>query len=148
MNVEATTAAPIDTGADTIAVGVFEGEGVAHDQPGEPLGALLQSGEAGSESGRIAVTHVDGRRFLVVGLGSRERWGGEAARVAAAKAHGRARELRAGRLCWEVPHHVGAETVMGLVEGTMLHAYRFDRFKRSNGDHQLEALVLSAHHDV
>ena len=149
MRVEATTAAPLQTGSDTIAVGVFEGEGVAHDLPGEPLQALLEGGEAGRESGRLAVTHADGHRVFLVGLGSRERWDGEGARATAAKVHGRARELRAGRLCWEVPHHVGEDTVAGLVEGTMLHAYRFKRFKASKqGEHELDSLVLSAHHDI
>jgi hypothetical protein len=28
-----------------------------------------------------------------------------------------------------VPHHVSDQIVAGLVEGTMLHAYRFDRYK-------------------
>jgi len=149
VNVEATTAAPLDTGADTIAVGVFEGEGVPHDLPGEPLGALLAGGEASAEHARVAVWHADGRRFVLAGLGPRERWDGERARVAAAAVHGRARELGAVRLCWEVPHHVGAETVAGLVEGTMLHAYRFERFKRGPGGRPAVAeLVLSAHHDV
>jgi leucyl aminopeptidase len=148
VRVEATTAGPRDTGADTIAIGVFEGESVAHDLPGAPLQGLLDSGEASPESGRIAVTHAEGLRLVLVGLGSRARWDGEAARASAAKVHGRARELRSRRLCWEVPHHVGVETVAGLVEGTMLHAYRFERFKKDSNHHQLDSLVLSAHHDI
>jgi leucyl aminopeptidase len=39
--------------------------------------------------------------------------------------------------------------VAGLVEGTMLHAYRFDRYKRSSDDpRSIGALLVSAHHDV
>ena len=38
MHVEGATSSPLETGADTIMVGVFDGEGVAHDLPGEPLG--------------------------------------------------------------------------------------------------------------
>ncbi len=151
MHVEATTAGPLDTGADTIVVGVFEGENVAHDLSGDALGALLSSGEARREFKRLAVTHADGARAIVVGLGDRSEFDGERARVAAAVAHGRARELGARTLCWEVPHHVGADVVEGLVEGTLLHAYRFDRYKPnkpSEDSRQVQKLVLSAHHDV
>ena len=45
MDVEATTDGPLQTVADTVAVGVFEGEAVAHDLPGGALMALLHSGE-------------------------------------------------------------------------------------------------------
>ena len=46
MNATATTDAPDATAADTVVVGVFEDEGVAHDLEGGPLDALLDSGEA------------------------------------------------------------------------------------------------------
>ena len=149
MDVEATTADPLDTDADTIAVGIFEGEDVAHDVPGGALGALLQSGEARRAFKRIAVTHAEGRRFVVVGLGARDEFDGERARVAAAVAHGRARELGASTLCWEVPHQVDDAIVGGLVEGTLLHAYRFDRYKRSpDNARAVGRLFISAHRDV
>jgi leucyl aminopeptidase len=146
MRASATTDAPLATSADAIAVGVFEQEGVAHELPGGELGALLDSGEASREFRRAAVTHFDGRRFIVIGLGAREQFDAERARVAAAVAHARARELRSSRLCWEVPHHVGDEIVAGLVEGTLLHAYRFERYKPAGGG--IDEFVFSAHHDV
>ncbi|MFZ0382405.1 MAG: M17 family peptidase N-terminal domain-containing protein, partial [Solirubrobacteraceae bacterium] len=111
MRVEATTQSPLDTGADTIVVGVFEGEGIAHDVPGGALNALLESGEAQRKFKRLAVTHAEGRRFVLVGLGARDEFEPERARVAAAVAHGRARELGAATVCWEVPHHVDDEVV-------------------------------------
>ncbi len=151
MNVTATTSAPLQTRADTIAVGVFEGEDVAHDLPGEPLSALLRSGEGSRERGRVAVVHAEGRRHIVLGLGARDRFTPERARSVAGAAAERARELRAESLCWEVPHHVGDGVVAGLVEGTLLRDYRFDRYKRertSAGAHQLGELILSAHHDL
>ncbi|MGH2882787.1 MAG: leucyl aminopeptidase family protein, partial [Solirubrobacteraceae bacterium] len=50
------------------------------------------------------------------------------------------------------PHHVGDEVVEGLVQGTLLHAYRFDRYKKSvsqdSREREVQALVLSAHHDI
>jgi leucyl aminopeptidase len=148
VNVEATTDGPLATGADTVVVGVFEGEEVAHDLPGGALGALLDSGEARREFKRLAVTHADGVRVILVGLGDRARFDDERARVAAGVAHGRARELSADTLCWEVPHHVGGEVVEGLVHGTLLHAYRFERYKPSEDSRRVGRLLLSAHHDV
>ncbi len=148
MRVQATTGAPRESGADTIAVGVFEGEDVAHDLAGGPLAELLDRGEASRETGRIALVHVEDKRFLLLGLGSRERWDGERARAAAALALTRARELGTRVLCWEVPHHVGSETVAGLVEGTLLCAYRFERYKRAPAPRGPEALILSAHHEI
>jgi leucyl aminopeptidase len=148
VNVEATTAAPLDAGADTIVVGVFEGEDVAHDLPDGMLGALLESGEAQRKFKRLAVTHHAGVRVILVGLGPRDRFDGERARVAAGLAHRRAHEMGASRLCWEVPHHVGDPVVEGLVHGTLLHDYRFERYKPSEDSRRLQSLVLSAHHDV
>ena len=149
MHVEATTGPPLDTGADTIAVGVFDGESVPHDLPGGELGALLETGEAGSEFKHLALAHAHDRRFLMIGLGSRADFDAERARVAAAIAHRRARELGTAGLCWEVPHHASDEIVGGIVEGTVLHAYRFDRYKRRpDSANAVANLILSAHHDV
>src|SRR5262249_51077050 len=73
---------------------------------------------------------------------------GERARIAAGVAHGRARELAADTMCWEVPHHVGDEVVEGLVHGTLLHDYRFERYKPSEDSRRVNTLLVSAHHDV
>ncbi len=153
MQVEATTAGPLDSGADTIVVGVFEGEDVAHDLPGDALAALLVSGEGQRKFNALAVTHSGGIRAILIGLGERGKFDAEWARAAAGVAHRRARELGATKMCWEVPHHVGDEVVEGLVQGTLLHAYRFDRYKPNSSsddsnERQVQALALSAHHDI
>jgi leucyl aminopeptidase len=147
VNVGATTANPLETDADTIAVGVFEGEGIAHDLPDGSLTALLDSGEAKRKREHLALAHAAGRRFILVGLGARGRFDAEAARGCSAVVHRRALELGARKLCWEVPHHVSDAIVGGLVEGTLLHAYVFDRYKPST-DAPLDELLISAHHDV
>src|SRR3954454_7954326 len=146
MRVTATTDAPPATDADTIAVGVFEDEGVAHDHGGV-LQALVDSGEAKRGLRKLAVTHAEGKRYIVAGLGARGDFDPERARVAAAAVTGRARELGARALCWEVPHHVGDPVVGGLVEGTLLASYAYTEFKTAD-DGGLETLLLSAHHDV
>ena len=151
MDVEATTRNPPETDADCVVVGVFEGEDVAHDTPGGELQALLESGEARRAFRKLAIGHAAGKRWVLVGLGARDEFDAERARVAAAVAYARATELGSATLCWEVPHHVGDEVVAGLVEGTLLRAYRFDRYKSGDGnddDRQVTRLLVSAHHDV
>src|SRR4051812_13185284 len=146
MRVTATTEAPPATEADTIVVGVFEDEGIAHDHGGV-LQALVDSGEAKRGLRKLAVTHADGRRYIVAGLGGRSEFDPERARIAAASALARAKELGTRTLCWEGPHHVGEAHAAGLVEGTLLAAYAFTRYKEPPKD-GIEALVLSAHDDV
>ena len=148
VHAEATTQNPFETDADTVVIGVFEDEGVAHDLPGGELMALLDNGEAQRKFKRLAVTHAQGRRVILAGLGDRTKFDGERARAAAGVVQARAAELSTKTLCWEVPHHVGDDVVAGLVEGTALRAYRFDRYKKAEDPDPFERLVLSAHHDV
>ncbi len=149
MRITASTDSPLTTSADTIAVGVFDGEDVAHDVADGTLQRLLDRGEARRAFKHLAVAHAEERRFVVIGLGSRDAFDAERARIAAAAVHGRARELGTKALCWEVPHHVDDAIVAGLVEGTVLAGYRFDRYRNHpEDDSALETLLLSAHHDV
>jgi len=149
MQVHATTAAPAETAADTLVIGVFDGEDVAH----AGLQALLESGEAKRAHGAVALTHEGSRRRLLAGLGKREEFDSERARVSAAKVAKRAGELGAKVLCWELPPG-GDDAVAGaLVEGTILASYRFDRYKEqpkdeSERDTPLEQLIVSAAADV
>jgi leucyl aminopeptidase len=146
MRVSSTTVAPRDTAADTIAVGVFEGESVAHDVDGV-LQALVDSGEAKTAFRKVAVAHASGRRYVLAGLGKRDEFDDERARVTAATVLGRAKELGTRVLCWEIPHHVDAP---GFVEGTLLAAYEYRAYKTSGDDDgaSLDELVVSAHHDT
>jgi leucyl aminopeptidase len=150
MHASATTDAPAATKADTIAVGAFDDEGIAHDLEGAPLTALLEGGEARTSFKHLALHHGDGRRWLVVGLGRRDAFDPERARVAAATVHGRARELGTRTLCWELPHHVPDDVAAALVEGTILSGYRFDRYRARPEDEprEVQEVVVSSHHDV
>jgi leucyl aminopeptidase len=150
VDVTATTALPAEAEADTAVVGLFEGERVAHDVDGV-LQGLIDAGEARPRARHLAVAHAGGRRWILVGLGAREGFDAERARVAAATALTRARELGTRVLCWEVPHKVGDEIGGALVEGTLLAAYRFEAFKGTPSEDAARGpvqLVLSAHHDV
>ena len=113
------------------------------------LGALVESGEARSELRSLAVAHAAGKRWILVGGGSRDAFDGERARVVAAAALGRARELGARSLCWELPHKVPDAVAGAIVEGTLLTAYRYTAFKSDPGADRAPAeLIVSAHHDV
>ena len=149
MDVTATTAAPVETAADTVALGVFEGKRIPHDLDGAPLQALLDSGEARPRFEHLAHTHGEGKRWILVGLGSRDDFTPERARIAAARAHGRARELGTTTLCWELPHRLEDVEVAAFVEGTLLAARRFDRYRGGAEDRPTEigTLIVSDHAD-
>jgi leucyl aminopeptidase len=126
--------------ADTVAVGVFDGETVDLG----PAQALLDGGEAKPEFKHLAVTHSDGRRLIVAGLGARDQFDAERARIAAAVVGRRAQELGARQVCWELPRGGDARHAAGIVEGTVLGGYRFTRYRRPPEDRALEQLTISA----
>src|SRR3982750_815454 len=104
MRVSSTTSSPSDSGADTLAIGVFDGETVAHDVKGDALQRLIDAGEgrtalrhdAGVQGGalhrrvdrgegrpafrRVAVELAADRRWVIVGLGPRSQFDAEKAR--------------------------------------------------------------------
>src|ERR687897_755537 len=131
--VSARSGAPEETAADTRVVGVFEGDSLADPA----LQRLIDLGEAKRALKKVAVAHEDApgggqRRVLIAGLGKRDEFGAEQARVAAAAAAARAKELGAVSLSWAAPQ---GEAIAGaLVEGTLLKLYSFDRFKSKSGD--------------
>src|SRR4051794_12491830 len=128
IDITARAGAPQETDADTRVIGLFEGE-TPDDDAARPL---VEAGEAKGALKKLAVTHEDGRRLIVAGLGKRDEFDDERARVAAGVAAQRARELGAKRLSWAVPE--GSGTAGAIVEGTLLALYEFKRFKSSDGD--------------
>jgi len=133
MQVTATTQPGADADADTVAVGVFDGDEAPPNTPAE-LGELLASGEARRSFKSLALTHAGGKRWLVVGLGARGDFNAERARVAAAVVGERLRELSTRALCWEAPAASPPEVAAALVEGTGLADYRFERYKSASRD--------------
>jgi leucyl aminopeptidase len=128
MEVSATTTPCRESDVDTVAIGLFEDEEASEGLPAE-VGELLSSGEARRSFKALSVAHGEGKRWLFVGLGPRKDFTPERARVAAAAARARAREISSRALCWEVPAGGGQEVAAALVEGTILGDYSFDRFK-------------------
>jgi leucyl aminopeptidase len=155
MEVSATTQEPGATDADTVAIATFKDEDPPPDAPAE-LRDLLASGEASSAFKSLALAHADGKRWLAVGLGPRADLTPEGARVAAAVARERARELSARVLCWLAPADTGAAIAGALVEGTVLADYAFESFKSTGSlskegaegkPKHLERLIVSCAQD-
>jgi leucyl aminopeptidase len=153
MRVSATTQPASDSDADTVVVGLFDNEQPSAGAPAE-LGKLVESGEAKGSFKALALTHAEGKRWLTVGLGARKDFTPEHARVAAAVARERARELASSRLCWLAPiapeddSKRAAQIVEALIEGTILADYRFEQHKsKPDGEEQapkhLEQLMIA-----
>jgi leucyl aminopeptidase len=149
VEVTARTGPSESSSADTRVVGLFEGESLA-----EPaLQALVDAGEAQAGLRKLCVTHEahpdhpGGRRVIIAGLGKREEFDPEKARVAASAVAGRATELATKSLSWQAPTHASAPA---LVEGTLLRSYKFDRFKTEDASPTggLRTLEICAERDV
>ncbi len=137
MQISATAQPTRTIDADTIAVGIFAGETPTSESPSQ-LGELLSTDEARGSFKALALTHDEGKRWLLVGLGDRGELTPERARVAAVAVNERAHELSTRTLCWELPEDAPGATraaiATALVEGTILSDYSFDEFKSTSPD--------------
>ncbi|HEY2335398.1 MAG TPA: leucyl aminopeptidase [Solirubrobacterales bacterium] len=133
--------AAVDAGL--LVVGLCEGE----DLPAE-LASARGAADAKGSFKKLTIVHPEQPgRVLVVGLGKREDLDPERARIAAALAAKEATKLGVTSLAWAVPEHADQGALAeGLVTGTILGAYRFDRFKSRDPDDPapsaLESLAL------
>jgi leucyl aminopeptidase len=131
--------------ASLLAVGLCEGE----ELPPE-LASARGAADAKGGFRKLAIIHPDSpARALVVGLGKRDELDAERARIAAALAAKEAAKLSATSLAWALPG-AGEDPALieGIVTGTILGAYRFDRFKSKDPDDpapsSLDSLTLLA----
>jgi leucyl aminopeptidase len=115
--------AAVDAGL--LAVGLCEGE----ELPAE-LASAPGAGDAKGGFKKLAMLRPERpERVLVVGLGKRGELDAEHARIAAAIAAKEAAKLSATSIAWLLPgSEDDADLAEGLVTGTILGAYRFDRF--------------------
>jgi leucyl aminopeptidase len=141
MKVEVKQVGLAESGPDLVAVGLFE--------DGElPAAVGVAAGADAARPGfkKTAVLHPGGLPpVLVVGLGERNELDAEKLRVAAAVAAKEAARLGATSIAWGLPESDDAEAAAAaLVTGTILAAYRFDRFKSGDGDEaaRLDSLTL------
>ncbi len=126
--------------ADLIILGLFEGE----ELPGT-FSWAPGSRHAKAEFPKLTILHPDDPwSAVVVGLGKREEFEPERARVAAALAVKEAPALNARSLAWLLPDPADDEaTAAALVTGTILGAYRFDRFRSADPEDPSPARIES-----
>jgi leucyl aminopeptidase len=141
MKVEVKQGELTEAGADLAVLGLFEGGAL----PPEVASAAGADAAKGGFK-KLALLRPDGfPAVLVVGLGKNEDLDAERLRIAAAVAAGEAGRLEASSIAWALPEGVEREAAAdAVVTGTILAAYRFDRFKSGDGDDspRLESLTL------
>lgn len=126
MRIELTDVPLTEAEAGLVCVGLFEDE----EPPPLPAGAPGATEARGSRKATALVYPGAPERALVVGLGKRAEFDPEAARVAAAVSVREAGRHKATEIAWLAPDEGEAEAIAAaLVEGAVLAAYRFDRFK-------------------
>jgi len=130
--------------ADLLVIGLCDGEEL---QP--ELADARGGADAKGDFKKLTMIHPESpARVLVVGLGKRDELDAERARVAAALAAKEAAKFEATSLAWLAPEGGDDALVEGLVTGTILGAYRFDRFKSKDPDSPsspaLDSLTLLA----
>jgi leucyl aminopeptidase len=131
VRVELTDKPLTEVEADLLAVMLFEGEELP-----EPLAGSPGAGDAKGGFRKTALLHPEKPgRALVVGLGERDEFEPERARVAAALAARQASSLEAASLALAPPDSDDGKAVAAaLIEGAILASYRFDRFKSKDSD--------------
>jgi leucyl aminopeptidase len=164
MKVEVTGAAPLEVEASVLAVPVFEEDvGAAKGLFAEldrrldgHLAAAARGEEFKGKADQILSIRTLGRmragQVAVVGLGKREageatlpRTGFEALRAAAGKVARAAQAAGASRLAFAAPRLPGqsAAEARAVVEGALLGAYRFERYKSEKRKEKgLESLAV------
>jgi leucyl aminopeptidase len=117
--------------SDFLAVLIFEGEELP-----EPLAGAPGSEDVKAAYKKAALVHPGTpRRALVVGLGDRNDFDPERARVAAAVAARAAASMDASSLALRGPDADDpAPVATAMVEGAILASYRFDRFKSKDDE--------------
>ncbi len=143
MNVSVSQDPIAELEAGLLALGLCEGEELPAELAAAPGAADVRAGFR-----KLTMLRPERPpRALVVGLGKREDLDAERLRVAAALAAKQAGQLKLGSLAWLLPEGEDEGALAeGLVTGTILGAYRFDRFISGDADDPpapaLESLTL------
>ncbi|HVV90475.1 MAG TPA: leucyl aminopeptidase, partial [Solirubrobacterales bacterium] len=145
MNVDVRQRSLREADAALVAIGLYEGDAL----PGEVADAPGASDVKGSFKAMTCLYPGGPERLLVVGLGERDDLDAERLRVLAALVAAEAARLEATSLAWVPPTFEDEEAAAeAIVAGTILGAYRFDRFKGSGDEEddgakaRLESLTL------
>jgi leucyl aminopeptidase len=131
LRVQVTDTPLPEVDADLLALLVFEGDVLPPPLTGAPGSDDVKGGYK-----KTTLVHPGApKRALVVGLGDRDEFEPERARVAAAIAARNAGSLEANSLALAGPEAADPRAVArAMVEGAILASYRFDRFKSKKDD--------------
>jgi leucyl aminopeptidase len=149
MKVDVRQSELLETGAELVVIGLPQGGTL-------PTALADLPGADAAKGGfkKRTLIHPAGQAWvLIVGLGKPEEVDPERLRVAAALAAKEAARLEASSLTWALPESGDdAAAAEALVTGTILGAYRYERFKSGDGEESapatLEQLTLLAPDDV
>ena len=131
MRVEVTDKPLREVDSDLVAVLLFDG-----DELPEPLAGAPGSEDVKGAYKKATLVHPGSpRRALVIGLGDREEFEPERARVAGAIAARTAASVDGTSLALAGPDSSDPKALAtAMAEGAILASYRFDRFKSKKGD--------------
>ncbi len=131
MEVQLSDISPSESDAGLVCIGLYDG-----DELPAPFADAPGSIDAQGRAKKLTMLRPEQPpRVLVVGLGKREKFGAEAARVAGAQALKQAKTLEVESIAWALPESDDpAATASGIVAGTILASYSFDRFQAEDPD--------------
>ena len=131
MRVEIVETEPQNVDVDLLCIGLIEGDELPSTLAGAPGAEDLRT-----RYRKLTVLRPERpRRVLAVGLGERGEVDAERLRVAAALAVRQARRFELDALAWALPGAGQPDLeAAALVEGTLLAAYRFDRYRGDQDD--------------
>jgi leucyl aminopeptidase len=149
MDFTTATAPAAELAVSTLFIPVFDDEisakaktGALADADKALGGVLLKAAAEEGFKGKTEQTfllHTHGKlsagRVVLLGLGERKKFRAETLRLAAGRAAKRAHSLRAQDAAFVVPsERFATENARAVVEGFILGAYKFDRYRTTNKD--------------
>ena len=152
MKAYTTDVALSELDADLVAVGLFEGEELT-----EPLGSTAGASDAsGDFKSQVIVYPGKPERVVIIGLGPRDEFTREKARVIGAVSQKALKQVKGEALAWLLP--AGPEGLdpgaiaASLIEGAGFSSFEFDRYK-SGADGQeappsLKAVEINTDQDI
>jgi leucyl aminopeptidase len=152
MKAYTTEVALSDLDADLVAVGLYEG-----DELSEPLGSTAGAADASADfKSQVIVYPGHPERVVIIGLGKKEDFTAEKARVIGAVAQKALKQVKGEALAWmlpEAPEGVEPGAIAAaLVEGAGFSAFEFDRYKSgSDGEEappSLKAVEINTDQDI
>ncbi|HMU25808.1 MAG TPA: leucyl aminopeptidase [Solirubrobacterales bacterium] len=151
MKAYTTDVALSDLDADLVAVGLFEGDGLS-----EPLGSTAGASDAsGDFKSKVIVYPGKPERVVIIGLGPKDGFTLEKARVAGAVAQKALKEVKGEALAWMLPDTGDLDpggVAACLVEAAIFSAFDFDRYKSGSDGKEappsLKAVEINTGKDV